>query len=302
MRSGAWRAFARSISQVDEYQSVESNGVYSGTDNENKKKSKRGMQEILKSDETDKRPLMCVKFLLESFQHSWNTVPPIPSSDTSPYTPENLSHDAEITNEEIPPVSDLQGFSWQADWDVRSGTSPCTVHLYTRIQDNSYFLGHRQYMGNKQKISSINGQYSITLIGAKLCVSSNDRVLYYITDHDKKNEETHRDTDDSYLAIKQGQLCIFQGEAPFFGGSPEDSGHREILYCPPEFAYIRKADDKNAEIAPHSYRVDDLSHQDFYEKLYFHINNDGLFGLFLGTHHPTDIFISHEERAKTLYF
>ena len=71
----------------------------------------------------------------------------------------------------IPPVSDLPGFSWQADWDLASDTGPCTAHLMTRVVDHRPFLGTRQYMGLGQQLCSVSGQFCLQLVKtAQLCV------------------------------------------------------------------------------------------------------------------------------------
>ena len=142
----------------------------------------------------------------------------------------------------IPHVPDLSGFSWKQNWVMKSATSPCTCHLFTRVVDGQLFLGQGQYLGEGQYLSSRNGEYNLRLDkGARLCIykvgeleNISTRCLSAPKMTVKNAMVSGTNRNNFYIALQKGSVCFFSGEAPNFGGSALDSGHRELVWCTPD--------------------------------------------------------------------
>jgi hypothetical protein len=154
----------------------------------------------------------------------------------------------------IPEVNDLNGFSWQKNWDIASETSPCTQHLLTKIVNDVPVMGIGQYIEQYQELKSLSGNYILKLEkNGQLCLYKKSIVIINnnvnnlnelqrcitkdgIFDRQEYeayyNSSAHSDIQSYYYAsLLDGDLCFFYGNRPHFGGDKQSSGHRELAWC-----------------------------------------------------------------------
>ena len=156
----------------------------------------------------------------------------------------------------LPQIDNLPGFSFQYNWDPASATSPCTQHLMTRHEESADaapgLLGVGQFMTENHTMFSPwtsppsafwprRPAFMIKLeTGARLCSYAvwwqkqgnsshmHSRILSCLlppVELDPLLSTRH------YAAITEGELCFYKGNSPHFGGSKEDSSHRELSWC-----------------------------------------------------------------------
>lgn len=220
----------------------------------------------------DSKLRSCVSGLATHFRVSWTR-----SMAYKESRPEG-SFDQQPHFETIPPVPELRGFSWQPNWDIRSHTCPCTVHLMTRVSSEGQpmYLGEGQYLGQGQSLWSPSKRHRLTLLpGPHICAFSGDTEQRCV-------DMLSGDISVSYAAIVQGDLCVFEGKSPHFGGTRAESGHRKQIWNSSSHLANR-----NRAPVPQSKLGD----------VYLHVNDKGDFGLFLGGKSAHDM-LSPTERVK----
>ena len=235
-----------------------------------------------------------------------------PSSSIFSAEEEDVVHSYDFTFHEIPPVSDLNGFAWKANWERASDTCPCTAHLMTKLVDSgaaskegevlSYYLGEGQYMSEGQEIHSPDRRFRVTLEDSdrakQLCLYSDGNrqrciALFQPSTSPPTGLEKH-----SYLALDGGDLCLFLGQSPHFGGTKEESGHRATLTC--MSSVLSAVNNSVLEIATEDKPVEFQQQpipEKYYEYLYFHVSNDGVLGLFISANNAHDMLLPLERTS-----
>eukprot|EP01041_Mallomonas_annulata_P004461 gene4461-8887_t len=288
LKSSSQRAFARLLSTTTLDPNPNSNPLLNSTDKTTN--SNNMMNSLLSQDNS------CATSLINDFKLSWKTdaeeekigIKEVDNDNDD----EGVTYDPEQTFQEIPPVQDLPGFSWQANWDIATATCPCTVHLHTRITDGSFFLGEGQYMGQNQVLRSTSGSFHI-------CFEENTQICIY--DDNKQQTRMHctilpddiiskKYTSGSYLAFYEGQLCAFSGSSPYFGGTKDDSGHKDVIWCTSNL----KLFSRDGEFKMNK----EVMLKDMWSKIYLHVTDYGDFGFFLSSKDSHDMMLP-TERIKT---
>jgi hypothetical protein len=105
-----------------------------------------------------------------------------------------------------------------------------------------------------------------------------------------------------YAAIYKGLLCFFNGEAPNFGASGDDSGHKSIFWCP---SIINRCNNENNVNHSNKQKIEEILEindnnieqgnsfitANEWIRVYLHINDDGLFGLYVSKNDPHDMML-----------
>jgi len=242
---------------------------YEGVFNVNRKVYSSSKSEIHRPRDVDQLALShCIKCLLPTFQRDWIYSSPDHSASAG-YDTQNshtsYSSSSSISDrrsqkysekessvtcttpffEMMPHIDNLPGFSFQPNWDPVSATSPCTQHLMTRYEDSAGLLGTGQFMTENQTMLSPRKSdddmsfFMIKLVsGARLCSYkvflddggydsfSEASLLSCLLPPSPLNEHIAH-----YAAVTNGELCFYEGIAPHFGGTKQDSLHRQLAWC-----------------------------------------------------------------------
>lgn len=176
---------------------------------------------------------------------------------------EKLSSCDTPTFQALPQIDNLPGFSFQSNWDPASATSPCTQHLMTRYEESETasagILGAGQFMTENQTIFSPTSPFSSSAMSDAetgkppfmIKLETGARLCSYAVQWSRQQQGNHSNTPTyhllscllpplpfyevpsthHYAAITEGELCFYKGTAPHFGGTRQESGHRELAWC-----------------------------------------------------------------------
>lgn len=231
-------------------------------------------------------------------------------------------------------IDNLPGFSWQLNWDPNSHTSACTTHLMTHVSPGAHFVGVGQYLSENHRIYSLRRKFMVRLeVGARLCLYSLDESgLSYKTSPTRclepPQEADSSTTSPHYLAIQDGELCFYSGQSPHFGSTRKDSQHRTLEWCtsstyprhsserrflqgkfesPAITALKNRMKDKIADLLQKRVQEELQDCQnggndiqsEYWESVYLHVTDDGIFGLFYSSNTSPSDRMTAEKRIDS---